>query len=131
MNYSNEKVAVLYGSQTGNAQEVAERIWRDSKRFYFETAIKPLDDYNALDLINEQCVIFVCSTTGQGEEPDNMKLFWKFMLKKSLGATIFSNLRFVIYAIVYISVAFYIYFICIDFQNVLHISQIENVPHLT
>lgn len=99
MNYSNEKVAVLYGSQTGNAQEVAERIWRDSKRFYFRTVIKHLDDYNALDLINEQCVIFVCSTTGQGEEPDNMKLFWKFMLKKSLGATIFNNLRFVIEAI--------------------------------
>lgn len=96
MNYKNEKIAVLYGSQTGNAQEMAERIWRDSKRFYFRTAIKPLDDYDVLELINEQCVIFVCSTTGQGEEPDNMKSFWRFMLKKNLSATVFSNLRFVL-----------------------------------
>lgn len=95
MNYNNEKIAVLYGSQTGNAQDVAERIWRDSKCFYFRTVIKPLDDYNVLDLINEQCVIFVCSTTGQGEEPDNMKLFWKFLLKKNLNAAILNNLRFV------------------------------------
>lgn len=93
MNYHNEKIAILYGSQTGNAQDLAERIWRDSKRFYFRTVLKGLDDYNVLELRNEKCVIFICSTTGQGEEPYNMKLFWKFMLKKNLNSTVLSNLR--------------------------------------
>lgn len=99
MNFNNEKIAVLFGSQTGNAQEVAERIWRDSKRFYFRTTIKPLNDYNVLDLKNETCVIFICSTTGQGEEPDNMKDFWRFMLKRNLSVTLLNNLRFVIFLI--------------------------------
>lgn len=93
MNYKNEKLVIVYGSQTGNAQELAERIWRISKRFYFRTVIKALDDYNILELINEECVIFICSTTGQGEEPDNMKTFWKFMLKKNLGSSMLNNLR--------------------------------------
>jgi flavodoxin len=26
------KITVLYGSQTGTAQEVAERIWREARR---------------------------------------------------------------------------------------------------
>jgi sulfite reductase alpha subunit-like flavoprotein len=34
--------------------------------------------------VHESFVIFVCSTTGQGEEPDNMKRFWRFLLKRSL-----------------------------------------------
>lgn len=28
-------------------------------------------------------MVFIASTTGQGEEPDNMKKFWKFLLRKS------------------------------------------------
>ncbi|KAJ8975859.1 hypothetical protein NQ317_015896 [Molorchus minor] len=84
MDFENEELTILYGSQTGNAEDLAERIWRESKRFYFKSAVKALDDYNILDLINKKCVIFVCSTTGQGEEPDNMKNFWKFILRKKL-----------------------------------------------
>lgn len=78
------KLTVLYGSQTGTAQDLAEYIWRESKRFHFTGPVLPLDKYNVHDLIDERLVVFVCSTTGQGEEPDNMKAFWKFLLRKSL-----------------------------------------------
>lgn len=88
-----KKLTILYGSQTGNAQDVSERIWRESKRFYFTGSVKAMDDYNVQDLINEKCVIFVCSTTGQGDEPDNMQTFWKFLLRKSLPANSLSNLK--------------------------------------
>lgn len=33
MDKSNRKLTVLYGSQTGTAQEVAERIWREARRY--------------------------------------------------------------------------------------------------
>jgi flavodoxin len=29
---ANRKINILYGSQTGTAKEVAERIWREAKR---------------------------------------------------------------------------------------------------
>lgn len=93
MNFINEKLTILYGSQTGNAQDVSERIWRESKRYYFTGFVKSMDDYNVLDLINEKCVIFICGTTGQGDEPDNMKNFWKFLLRKNLPKNSLSNLR--------------------------------------
>jgi flavodoxin len=28
----NQKVTILYGSQTGTAQEVAERVWREARQ---------------------------------------------------------------------------------------------------
>lgn len=46
----------------------------------------PLDNYNVANLISEPLVVFVCSTTGQGDPPDNMKNFWRFLFRKSLPA---------------------------------------------
>ncbi|NWQ82931.1 NDOR1 oxidoreductase, partial [Columbina picui] len=36
------------------------------------------------NLINELLVVFVCATTGQGDPPDNMKMFWRFLFRKNL-----------------------------------------------
>lgn len=93
MPFQNKRITILYGSQTGNAQDLAERIWRESKRYYFIGSVLCMDHYNILDLVNENCVIFICSTTGQGEEPDNMKNFWKFLLRKNLAKDSLANLR--------------------------------------
>lgn len=94
---------VLYGSQTGTAQDLAERIGRealrynmrlvhcrinlihfDSFRFRFEVRVIEMDDFEVHQLPEQQFVVFVCSTTGQGEEPDNMRKFWRFLLRKDL-----------------------------------------------
>lgn len=48
--------------------------------------VEALDSYNVVDLISETLVVFVCSTTGQGDPPDNMKNFWRFIFRKSLPA---------------------------------------------
>ena len=40
------KLLVLYGSQTGTAQDVAERIGREAKRRHFATRVTALDLYN-------------------------------------------------------------------------------------
>lgn len=90
------KLTVLYGSQTGTAQDIAEDIWRESKRYYFKGSVFPMEDYPIQNLINESIVIFVCSTTGQGDEPDNMKSFWKFLLKKSLPLDSLNDVKYAV-----------------------------------
>uniref|UniRef100_A0A4W3JVZ4 NADPH-dependent diflavin oxidoreductase 1 n=1 Tax=Callorhinchus milii TaxID=7868 RepID=A0A4W3JVZ4_CALMI len=80
------KLLVLYGSQTGTAQDVAERIGREGKRRHFTCRVTALDHYTLADLIYEPLVMFVCSTTGQGESPDNMKHFWRFFFRRNLPA---------------------------------------------
>ncbi|XP_067296248.1 NADPH-dependent diflavin oxidoreductase 1 isoform X1 [Pseudorasbora parva] len=77
---------VLYGSQTGTAQDTAERIGRQAQRRRMRVRVEALDSYNVTNLISESLVVFVCATTGQGDPPDNMKKFWRFLFRKSLPA---------------------------------------------
>ncbi|RZF48149.1 hypothetical protein LSTR_LSTR009838 [Laodelphax striatellus] len=90
------KILILYGSQTGTAQELAERVWRDSKRYFFNGPVMAMDEYPIKQLINEPMVVFVCSTTGQGDQPDNMKKFWRFLLRKSLPSNSLQNSKFAV-----------------------------------
>ncbi|XP_013141954.1 PREDICTED: NADPH-dependent diflavin oxidoreductase 1 [Papilio polytes] len=88
------RILVLYGSQTFTAQEIAERIWRKTKALGFKGPVLAMDDYSIPQLIHEKFAIFVSATTGQGDEPDNMKKFWKFLLRKNLPSNSLRNLKF-------------------------------------
>lgn len=90
------KLTILYGSQTGCAQDLAENIWRESKKYHFVGPVQPMDKYDVRSLISETFVVLVCSTTGQGDEPENMKSFWKFLLRKSLPSDSLCGLRFAV-----------------------------------
>nr|CAG8461424.1 2183_t:CDS:10 [Entrophospora candida] len=99
MSSADRKILILYGSQTGFAQDVAERITRQAKRRHFRARNFAMDSYNRDNLINEELVIFVCSTTGQGDEPDNMKKFWKFLLRKNLPKDILNQMKFTVFGL--------------------------------
>ncbi|XP_060719181.1 NADPH-dependent diflavin oxidoreductase 1 [Tachysurus vachellii] len=81
---SSHTLLLLYGSQTGTAQDTAERIGRQAQRKRIGVRVQALDTYNVANLISETLVVFICSTTGQGDPPDNMKNFWRFLFRKSL-----------------------------------------------
>lgn len=93
---SNPALLILYGSQTGTAQDTAQRIVRQAQRRRLQVQAMALDDYNVANLISESVVVFVCSTTGQGDPPDNMKNFWRFLFRKSLPAGSLCRLDFAI-----------------------------------
>ncbi|KAI9205118.1 uncharacterized protein BJ171DRAFT_503040 [Polychytrium aggregatum] len=92
-------ITVLYGSQTGCAQEVAERIAREARRRHFHVVLSAMDDYERASLTQAGLAIFVCSVTGQGDEPDNMKRFWKFLLRKNLPADSLAGLKFAVFGL--------------------------------
>ncbi|KAI8638479.1 hypothetical protein BD408DRAFT_422998 [Parasitella parasitica] len=83
---------ILYGSETGCAQDVAENLARQARRRHFKTRAIAMDDYDKSQLVEEKLVFFVCSTTGQGMEPANMKKFWRFLLRKNLPNDVLSDL---------------------------------------
>lgn len=78
------KILVLFGSQTGTAEDMADRIGREARRRHFACRVEALDSYSVVNLIHETLVIFVCATTGQGDPPDNMKNFWRFIFRRNL-----------------------------------------------
>lgn len=67
-------------------QDVAERIGREAARRHYAPRVLPCDAYLPLvaQLPAQPAVLFVASTTGQGDTPDNMRALWKFLLRKSL-----------------------------------------------
>lgn len=97
-----ERIVILYGSQTGTAQDAAENLGRrlkmrrDRVGRRLHVQVSPMDDYPVGHLVTEDAAAFVCSTTGQGEEPDNMKRFWMFMLRKDLPTNSLSRLTFAV-----------------------------------
>lgn len=42
---------VLYGSQTGNAQDVASRIARQARRRRIQVVVKSMDEYDVVSLV--------------------------------------------------------------------------------
>ncbi|KAL7933722.1 hypothetical protein V8C35DRAFT_49432 [Trichoderma chlorosporum] len=87
-------VLVLYGSETGNAQDIAEELGRLCQRLHFESHVEELDAMDLNALLHHQLVIFVISTTGQGDMPHNSLLFWKKLLRKKLPPNCLSRLKY-------------------------------------
>lgn len=88
------KITILYGSETGTAQDVAEQIWKNAKRKGLESNVSAMNDYNIQDLNSEKIIVFVVATTGQGDPPNNMRQFWRFLLRKNLPSTLLINLNY-------------------------------------
>ncbi|KAK6853409.1 hypothetical protein PG995_010221 [Apiospora arundinis] len=91
------KILILYGSETGNSQDVAEDIERLARRLHFETEIEEMNDVR-LDirktLTQHTLVVFVISTTGQGELPKNAQQLWRCLRRKNLPPTWLSGVNF-------------------------------------
>jgi len=99
MEEKNSRIVILYGSQTGCAREVAERLARQSLAYSYAPVVASMNKYPRQNLPGEECVIFVASTTGQAEVPDNMKIFWRFLRRKDLPKNSLENLRFTVFGL--------------------------------
>jgi sulfite reductase alpha subunit-like flavoprotein len=93
------KLLVLYGSQTGEAKEVAFRVGREAKQRGFVPRVISMSEYPVTDLPSEGLAVFVASTTGQGDPPDNMRSFWAFLLRKSLPADSLAGASYAVFGL--------------------------------
>ncbi|KAK4126550.1 hypothetical protein N657DRAFT_689051 [Parathielavia appendiculata] len=93
-------LAVLYGSETGNAEDIAVELGRIAERFHFQTTVDEMDSFKLADVLRASLVIFVTSTTGQGEMPRNTLKFWKNLRREKLNNTnCLRSLRFAIFGL--------------------------------
>ena len=76
-----KRVMILYGSQKGCAQSIAEAIHQSAEGYGFTSVLHAANDfYKKLDEFSkEQLVVMVVSATGAGEHPDNCGRYaWLF-----------------------------------------------------
>ncbi|EIW74789.1 riboflavin synthase domain-like protein [Coniophora puteana RWD-64-598 SS2] len=90
---------ILYATETGTAQDVADRIARECRRIHFQCRVKSMDEYPASELINEHFVVFVVSTTGSGAEPRTMTALWATLLRADLPSDLFEDMDFAVFGL--------------------------------
>ena len=70
------KLDILYGTQTGNAELVANDAAEVARAQGFAPVVQGLDDVSMEQLGQMKLILVAISTYGEGEMPDNAELFW-------------------------------------------------------
>jgi len=96
---------ILYGSETGKAESIAQLIYGLSEEHGYVTKLLCLSEVDKVgiymwqklkgkkswislqfDLSQESCVVFVSSTTGDGEQPENARKFFASLSRNNLDS---------------------------------------------
>lgn len=99
-------IYVTFGSQTGNSEEIAKRIYKEIKEKFklLDEAIELLVMNKFLTKIQKipenksdhNIIIAVCSTTGAGDAPTNSDNFVRWIKRKTLAADTLSNVNYTV-----------------------------------
>tara|TARA_B110000014_G_scaffold263126_1_gene258918 strand:- start:1574 stop:3379 length:1806 start_codon:yes stop_codon:yes gene_type:complete len=68
---------ILYGSQSGNSEELAEQAGKACSNHDLNAEVKSMEDVQITDLQSQKRVLICCSTWGDGEQPDNAEDLWE------------------------------------------------------
>jgi sulfite reductase (NADPH) flavoprotein alpha-component len=69
------RLAIVYGSQTGNGKRIAERLGRAAESAGLAVRVFAARDYPLKDLAGERLLAVVISTHGDGDPPDDARGF--------------------------------------------------------
>jgi len=75
---------ILYGSQTGTAEALAKRIGKEASRRNYLPRVLEMSKYNEVNFSDEQRLLLVTSTWGDGDPPDNAVAFWSHLNSSAL-----------------------------------------------
>ncbi|CAN7054359.1 unnamed protein product [Brassica oleracea var. botrytis] len=76
-----------------------ERISREAERRGCPASIVSNDEFDSSSLPHEDAILFVVSTTGQGDSPDSFKEFWRFLLQRNLGNSWLQRVCFAVFGL--------------------------------
>ncbi|PVV02616.1 hypothetical protein BB560_002928 [Smittium megazygosporum] len=82
---------IVFASQTGTSEDVAAQLAYEANLQNYSTAVISFEELSWDMFMNTKRIVFICSTTGIGDPPDNMKAFWKLLLRRSLSNSLLKN----------------------------------------
>ncbi|WP_282874481.1 bifunctional nitrate reductase/sulfite reductase flavoprotein subunit alpha [Pseudomonas peli] len=89
-------VTLLWASQTGNAEALAERLAAHLSEAGVAVALSCMADYPPQQLASAGSVLLLSSTFGDGDAPDNGQAFWNSLQASDLRL---ENLRYAVLAL--------------------------------
>lgn len=90
-------LTILFASDNGNAQSLAKRLGNRGRARGLKTMVIAMDDYPIEDLSTEENVVFITSTAGQGEFPQNGRSFWDVV--KNSGDLDLSSINYSVFGL--------------------------------
>lgn len=91
------KLTLLYASQTGNTETLAEQQAGALREAGWDVALSSMGDYDTTKLATESVLLLLSSTYGDGDPPDDGQGFWDFI--KADAAPTLENLRYAVFAL--------------------------------
>lgn len=91
------EVTILFGSQTGNCQRLAGSLSRKLEEQGFQVTLSAMNSFKPTSLKKVENLLLLVSTHGEGEPPDNAKIFHEFLYSKR--APQLEKLRFSVLAL--------------------------------
>jgi sulfite reductase (NADPH) flavoprotein alpha-component len=79
---SQERLSIVYGSQTGNAKRLAEKLAQDAESAGLAVRLVRADAYPQRELKAERLLYVVISTQGDGDPPDDARALVDFIAGK-------------------------------------------------
>ncbi|KIR34939.1 NADPH-ferrihemoprotein reductase [Cryptococcus deuterogattii MMRL2647] len=90
---------ILYASETGNAQDTAERVARAFRANGRAVTCLPMDEFPISALPHTYLLILITSTHGRGDPPPAMLPLWTAMLRSSLPEDILEDVHFALFGL--------------------------------
>ena len=94
-------IYILYGSQTGNAQDISEDIYTRLSNIGYECIYMSLNntlENNTFNFINNSetktNIIIVCSTTGNGDAPETANFFWRKLKNRNQPNNLLNGIEY-------------------------------------
>ena len=91
------KITVLYGTETGNSELLAMDICKAGEQSGLECVNFGMDEIDNSDFSEIENLLIVCSTWGDGEQPDNAIDLWDHV--EELGDDELENMKFAVLAL--------------------------------
>ena len=86
---------VLYGSNLGTSEDIAEQIAADGKVRGFTSAAAPLDDY--VHQLPKEGAVVIVTASYNGTPPDNADTFCHWLTEKGLAADAFKGVNYTVF----------------------------------
>ena len=98
MTDGSDSVLYLYGTQTGNCRQVALEGAEKATALGFSARAVGMEDFKQIDFADEPILVMICSSTGNGDAPDNADRFCRYV-KRPKTPSVFATTRFTVCAL--------------------------------
>jgi len=97
---SKDAACILYGSQTGNAESISKILCEEIiKKTGMDCVYDTLNNSVNISFDVVKYIIVVCSTTGNGDMPDNSIKWWRQFKQPNTNKCAFEGIHFLVLAL--------------------------------